>query len=221
MFRKWRAASPKLACAVVKTGELHRLAAYGSTAGLEYSGTFGCWTHPNTMVAAMSSAPTRMHAYFREVLFSTIPRLFPLGSNNFDSPRFYSCNRKRWDLRYVQLCPSLGTAPETYHTPYVVATLLRPKVRATIVRFLCGAWLSLARARGSGPRGRRFESSRPDEGSPFRIHSETGCFVSRIRVADYSFGGHPRRLRLLTQFAIPRVSPIPVQHSNQNGMSPR
>src|SRR5215469_8247224 len=28
--------------------------------------------------------------------------------------------------------------------------------------FVCGAWLSLARALGSGPRGRRFESSRPD-----------------------------------------------------------
>ena len=39
--------------------------------------------------------------------------------------------------------------------------------------------------------------------------------------ADCSFGVTLRRLRLLTQFAIPRVSPIPVQHSNQNGLSLR
>ena len=37
-----------------------------------------------------------------------------------------------------------------------------PRVRVDVRRFPTGAWLSLARALGSGPRGRRFESSRPD-----------------------------------------------------------
>jgi hypothetical protein len=46
--------------------------------------------------------------------------------------------------------------------PNSVATPPLPKVHARIIRFPFGAWLSLARARGSGPRGRRFESSRPD-----------------------------------------------------------
>src|SRR5690242_20053780 len=35
-------------------------------------------------------------------------------------------------------------------------------IHARIVGFLFGAWLSLARAPGSGPGGRRFEFSRPD-----------------------------------------------------------
>jgi hypothetical protein len=38
-----------------------------------------------------------------------------------------------------------------------------------------GAWLSLARAPGSGPGGRRFESSRPDHFSRFIWASNPGA----------------------------------------------
>src|SRR5438132_5814956 len=47
--------------------------------------------------------------------------------------------------------------------------------------FCLGAWLSLARAPGSGPGGRRFKSSRPD----LSIQKDTARFgIARERVVD-------------------------------------
>src|SRR5579862_7960689 len=55
MFRKSLAAASNVGCAVVKTGELHRLASYGSAAWLVYPGTFACCTQPNATAAIANS----------------------------------------------------------------------------------------------------------------------------------------------------------------------
>src|SRR5215467_4602239 len=60
---------------------------------------------------------------------------------------------------------------------------------ARIVGFCFGAWLSLARAPGSGPGGRRFKSSRPDFLNPVIAAGFIDCsidpwgnFISRLCV---------------------------------------
>ena len=55
--------------------------------------------------------------------------------------------------------PNLGKVP---HARQRCNATTHRTSRDRLFGFLFGAWLSLARALGSGPRGRRFESSRPD-----------------------------------------------------------
>jgi acylphosphatase len=52
-----------------------------------------------------------------------------------------------------------------------------------------GAWLSLARALGSGPRGRRFKSSRPDHLTPRHPLSIATRFIvtGRVQGVGYRF----------------------------------
>ena len=56
---------------MVKTGELHRLATYGSTARCAYAGTLGCWTQPKAIPIVASIANTRFRAYLSLRLIST------------------------------------------------------------------------------------------------------------------------------------------------------
>src|SRR5436309_7205886 len=84
MFRLSLAESPKVACAVVNTGELHRLARYGSTARCAYAGTLGCCTQPNAMPIVASIARTRLRAYLSLRLVSTA---------HVQSARFFSLIR--------------------------------------------------------------------------------------------------------------------------------
>src|ERR1051326_8706329 len=69
MLRKSFAAASKLGCAVVKVGELHRFAMYGSPARAVYPGTFACCTQPakrtaiadrNTIAALRPYLPLRL-----------------------------------------------------------------------------------------------------------------------------------------------------------------
>ena len=56
---------------MVKTGELHRLATYGSTARCAYAGTLGCCTQPKAIPIVASIARTRLRAYLSLRLVST------------------------------------------------------------------------------------------------------------------------------------------------------
>ena len=68
----------------MKTGELHRLATYGSTARCAYAGTLGCWTQPKAIPIAASIARTRLRAYLSLRLVSTA---------HVQSARFFSLIR--------------------------------------------------------------------------------------------------------------------------------
>ena len=76
MLKKCLAASPKVGCAVVKVGELHRFAVYGSVTRLEYPGTLGCCTQPNTAVRMTSSAIALMRTCPSVGCVSTVPEKF-------------------------------------------------------------------------------------------------------------------------------------------------
>src|SRR5690349_21775934 len=81
-----------------------------------------------------------------------------------------------------------------------------------------GAWLSLARAPGSGPGGRWFESTRPDQSNFFRIHLVNPSF--RLLGIRPSFATVPKTVptllrlfqgtpRLLNGFLGPALDRIP------------
>src|SRR5438552_16895818 len=71
--------------------------------------------------------------------------------------------------------------------------LLPASRRSTLILF--GAWLSLARAPGSGPGGRWFESTRPDHLSPaFSLN----CRCRGIPVLPGYLAGMPRSMPTLS-----------------------
>src|SRR5438552_18390028 len=101
MLRKCLAASAKLACAVVKVGDDHRLAEYGSSVGLAYPGTLGCWSQPPRTV----SIATIMTALS---CLSTVPEKMPARINVLDRLLFIVIG----DSEESPSGPNLGN----YHT---------------------------------------------------------------------------------------------------------
>src|SRR5215475_1373275 len=75
---------------------------------------------------------------------------------------FLSLRAKGWQDYLSKNCPDKTEPPKLPHAGQRCNVTTHCTSRDRLFWFLFGAWLSLARALGSGPRGRRFESSRPD-----------------------------------------------------------
>ena len=174
------------------------------------------------MVAAISSAPTRIHAYFREVLFSTIPRLFPLGSNDLIRPVF------------IVVIGSDGT----FGTFSLVPASVRPRkltTRLTSLQRYCAQKSVLQSSGFFAGRGsawlervvRDHEVGGSNPLAPMKA-ARFGYILKRVVLfLEFASLIAGSVVTLSDVYALQRSLPfpvfhrIPVQHCNQNGLSLR
>ena len=86
-------------------------------------------------------------------------------------------------------------AANKHNSPAFAALRLMPIRRKLKSPLIIGAWLSLARAPGSGPGGRWFKSTRPDHSKlgPLNFFEHSLEVVRKGRVHSWKVAGGTRR----------------------------